>query len=275
MALLKLCEVKSTPDDANGECRRDRHFQEGDQHDGDQRGDHSQTAAHTGELLCGLCVVHGSGECKLDAVALELHDDHDEGGDGSRCHQVDLKALNVGDVQREDACKALPVCNVAGKAGGECHQEDAGCACSGHTDRDEDGQHDGAYHDDGAQTAQGGEQDGGGHNHDQGDYQRTVAAQLSALFDDVLSDAGLVHQLTQPCTKDGCHDGAAHTDGAGFKHSGQPADLCAVRVFAEHRHTGDDADDDSHQRKRQQSRDLLGHHQCRDDQECHNDQNAL
>lgn len=35
------------------------------------------------------------------------------------------------------------------------------------------------------------------------------------------------------------------------------------------------ADDDSHQRKRQQSRDLLGHHQCRDDQECHNDQNAL
>ena len=126
-----------------------------------------------------------------------------------------------------------------------------------------------------AQTAQGGEQDSGGHNHDQGDYQRTVAAQLSALFDDVLGDAGLVHQLTQPCTKDGCHDGAAHTDGAGFKHGGQPADLCAVRVFAEHRHTGDDADDDSHQRKRQQSRDLLGHHQCRDDQECHNDQNAL
>lgn len=79
----------------------------------------------------------------------------------------------------------------------------------------------------------------------------------------------------QPCTKNGCHDGAAHTDGAGFKHGGQPADLCAVRVFAEHRHTGDDADDDSHQRKRQQSRDLLGHHQCRDDQECHNDQNAL
>ena len=47
----------------------------------------------------------------------------------------------------------------------------------------------------------------------------------SALFLMMFSVTRLAHQLTQPCTKDGCPDGAAHTDGAGFKHGGQASVL--------------------------------------------------
>ena len=188
---------------------------------------------------------------------------------------VDLEALDLLDVQAEQAGEGLPVGDVEGQAAGKGHQEDAGGAHGRHTYRDEDGQHDGAHHDDGAQAAQGGEQHSTGHNHDQGHDQGTVTAQLCALFDDVLGDAGLVHQLPQPGAEDNRHDSAAHTDSTVFHHSLQPANAVAFRVHTHSGNAGNDTDDHRHQRKGQQGGDLLCHHKRRNNDKGHNDQGTL
>ena len=109
------------PNDACDECRHNRHLKQSDQQDGNQRSEHGQRTGNTLELAGLRNIAHGGGEGKFHTVFLEFHKHQDQRGDERGNQQIDLKTLDLFDLQSENTGKALPVGNVKREARGECH----------------------------------------------------------------------------------------------------------------------------------------------------------